>query len=570
MAVAKARGEVPDSEDEPMTSSPVSVPDEAVDKLSATAPVSFQAPQDATQESSGTLRPLAEWVGSNVPERTDGLDAERSNASPHLDASMFSGMHVAAMHQDRALAQKCHDCTGFQTNETLPRSGLGPVEEPTGHDAAAMQNAQAGHVNRDQTTTCEPGASIDQNQMEDITDTHMNTPVATIEALRARQTSGEAEHVHALQSPEQRYARTEMPDKTIMIQADQANAESERGLLSNTLHEGVGGIVNHKNPLPDPHGFQDTPGSPSMAARGTSSILHTGTRACEIRSAEMQNLSMAGTSSQARLMGDAQDYARQTDGDVTAADSAIISIRPLCTGVSEYPDRMATTTTDNARFQVQSRTAEVNLHPPPAEDHVTELNNTPAQTVNGGSVSLPKWGMITDTQQGLKHDSLTTTVADVPALVPSEHKSPAKDMKFDKVPASAATDSTTQPKLSLSQQPPPTPIDTSHSNTPQEMTLAELKSQKRALLASLAALPAVQILIEEAASSEVGLTNNDSVISDLDVMSAANKIVKGHIKLLHEYNEMKDVGQGLMGLIADQRGVRIVEVQDEFGIDSRD
>lgn len=53
-------------------------------------------------------------------------------------------------------------------------------------------------------------------------------------------------------------------------------------------------------------------------------------------------------------------------------------------------------------------------------------------------------------------------------------------------------------------------------------------------------------------------------------MAAANKIVKGHIKLLHEYNELKDVGQGLMGLIADQRAVRIVEVQAEFGVDAED
>ncbi|KAF1933569.1 Swi5-domain-containing protein [Didymella exigua CBS 183.55] len=53
-------------------------------------------------------------------------------------------------------------------------------------------------------------------------------------------------------------------------------------------------------------------------------------------------------------------------------------------------------------------------------------------------------------------------------------------------------------------------------------------------------------------------------------MAAANKIVKDHIKLLHEYNELKDVGQGLMGLIADQRGLRIIEVQDEFGIDTND
>ncbi|KAL4912519.1 Swi5-domain-containing protein [Aspergillus aurantiobrunneus] len=50
----------------------------------------------------------------------------------------------------------------------------------------------------------------------------------------------------------------------------------------------------------------------------------------------------------------------------------------------------------------------------------------------------------------------------------------------------------------------------------------------------------------------------------------ASDTVKRHIRLLHEYNEIKDVGQGLMGLIADARGVRQVDVQKEFGVDARD
>lgn len=104
--------------------------------------------------------------------------------------------------------------------------------------------------------------------------------------------------------------------------------------------------------------------------------------------------------------------------------------------------------------------------------------------------------------------------------------------------------------------------------SPQEITLADLKAQKAALLASLATLPAIQVLIEETASSQLELSDDEP--TDTDIMAAANKIVKDHIKLLHEYNELKDVGQGLMGLIADQRGVRIVEVQDEFGIDAKD
>lgn len=46
----------------------------------------------------------------------------------------------------------------------------------------------------------------------------------------------------------------------------------------------------------------------------------------------------------------------------------------------------------------------------------------------------------------------------------------------------------------------------------------------------------------------------------------AHAVVKRHIKLLHEYNEIKDIGQGLMGLIADSKGMRYVDVQSEFGI----
>jgi hypothetical protein len=114
------------------------------------------------------------------------------------------------------------------------------------------------------------------------------------------------------------------------------------------------------------------------------------------------------------------------------------------------------------------------------------------------------------------------------------------------------------------------PSQQSPALTPQEITLAELKAQKASLLASLATLPAIRSLMEEQDSPDVDMSDNHGEPTEADVMAAVNKIVKNHIKLLHEYNELKDAGQGLMGLIADQRGVRIVEVQDEFGIDAND
>ena len=46
--------------------------------------------------------------------------------------------------------------------------------------------------------------------------------------------------------------------------------------------------------------------------------------------------------------------------------------------------------------------------------------------------------------------------------------------------------------------------------------------------------------------------------------------VKAHIKLLHDYNEIRDVGQGLMGIIADTKGVRVRDVYQEFGVGEGD
>lgn len=130
--------------------------------------------------------------------------------------------------------------------------------------------------------------------------------------------------------------------------------------------------------------------------------------------------------------------------------------------------------------------------------------------------------------------------------------------------------SSTETRPAHIEVPDTTPKPSNPAKSAQETTLAELKAQRRALLAALAALPNIQETINQDAVSSGLEETSESGPSDEQVMGAANKIVKKHIKLLHEYNEIKDVGQGLMGLIADQRGVRIIEVQDEFGIGEKD
>jgi hypothetical protein len=46
----------------------------------------------------------------------------------------------------------------------------------------------------------------------------------------------------------------------------------------------------------------------------------------------------------------------------------------------------------------------------------------------------------------------------------------------------------------------------------------------------------------------------------------ARGVIKQHIQLLNKYNEIKDIGQTLIGVIADNRNVTIRECQEEFGV----
>jgi hypothetical protein len=48
--------------------------------------------------------------------------------------------------------------------------------------------------------------------------------------------------------------------------------------------------------------------------------------------------------------------------------------------------------------------------------------------------------------------------------------------------------------------------------------------------------------------------------------------VQDHIRLLQEYNDMKDIGQQLIGVIADNRGVSVGDLYKDapYGLTSKD
>jgi hypothetical protein len=55
-------------------------------------------------------------------------------------------------------------------------------------------------------------------------------------------------------------------------------------------------------------------------------------------------------------------------------------------------------------------------------------------------------------------------------------------------------------------------------------------------------------------------------------MLQVKAVITEHIARLHAYNEIKDVAQGLIGMVADAREVRLAELYEggEFGVGKND
>jgi len=53
-------------------------------------------------------------------------------------------------------------------------------------------------------------------------------------------------------------------------------------------------------------------------------------------------------------------------------------------------------------------------------------------------------------------------------------------------------------------------------------------------------------------------------------VNKANVDIRTRVRQLQEYNDVKDIGTQLMGLIAENKGVRIAEVQRDFGVQGSD
>ncbi|XP_068105902.1 DNA repair protein SWI5 homolog [Hyperolius riggenbachi] len=62
----------------------------------------------------------------------------------------------------------------------------------------------------------------------------------------------------------------------------------------------------------------------------------------------------------------------------------------------------------------------------------------------------------------------------------------------------------------------------------------------------------------------------DKEIAQLEAEGYSLAELEEHISLLHEYNELKDTGQMLLGRLAILRGVTTKDLYSEFGLDFED
>jgi hypothetical protein len=479
MAVGPGITEIPDSEDEPFTSSPDNTFSGAADKLCATPRGAVQDVQDTSQDVANPDQATTEHVGNDTDERTDNLDVDRDNAS-------------------------INDHAPVQTEGVLSQRSIINTNTPQEQRDLFLPQTQTAGLNANSEASLRPVAD--------------HAPFAGQQCTNA--------------------VMMDSGDQTDTILENQ-----DMDVSSHSEHYESSGLL-------DDHVEQDRP----------ETVVNQGSASTGI------------------------DQPKEPCPALSVSDA----VEPLPVQ-SAFPAVGAATTDALPRTEDVWKSENTRGE----EDYKSTLmpagqsTNSTLQNFEVGTVShMDTTGPIAATETTASRSSQRPDVQEEPTMAPGpvveslvdesrsmdctrlELEKPAVDVAEADI--SATEKSEIDPSSVSNPQPEALPSQQSPALTPQEITLAELKAQKASLLASLATLPAIRGLMEEQDSPDVDMSDNHGEPTEADVMAAVNKIVKNHIKLLHEYNELKDAGQGLMGLIADQRGVRIVEVQDEFGIDAND
>ncbi|KAF9695058.1 hypothetical protein EKO04_007071 [Ascochyta lentis] len=603
MAVGTGVTEIADSEEEPLTSSPAAVPDAAANKLSSTADQDAQATAWLHQD-------LAESIANESSSRTDGLDGDQGKSSSNVETAQIDHVDLhLALQADTNTTSACTTKNEVQADVCPLQANV--AASNADHTGSIDMHGTDGEVSAAQDPEHLPATgSLIQH------DPHTSIPTSTQVKSRDSQEGTQQPGVpgslsanSALSTQDEAYGNRianlgSTANDPAHLVSDQQDISQDGTAMSYII-----GARDGDN--------EHSAGSTQQDMALASSI---GPPASNVNERPYANLNMHPL---IFLTGDISDstdlvYLPAASGLTTSQTSS--AQNPTNVAPKRLDVHDGRNVSENLEPDLFTRSASAPASP--ADDELTSTTNDHAM---GGDETFPHsaagQNMVVYTQEAHAEQqssidaSLGTEASDIntktnhskqaPAETPAEqslekrhvlmgggvrsvaeqtpepgiqssvaevHSHREHDTKVDIDPnlESTAPATHTQSQFSASQTGEPVSPRPAVKLSPQEITLAELKAQKAALLASLVALPAIQVLIEENQTYDVDMSEDDSEPTETDITAAANKMVKEHIKLLHEYNELKDVGQGLMGLIADQRGVRIVEVQDEFGLDAND
>ncbi|KAH6866295.1 Swi5-domain-containing protein [Alternaria rosae] len=497
MTFEKGVTEIADSDDDPMTSSPCVVPDEAGDKHCAVSNVPYQERQDALH--------VADGLQQALPERD-------ASTSVILGADLIDApVDVRALRIDQT-NMMLHETTAAQRGEGAAVEGgshglrLHTQKHPQQPESTARDTSEGPHV---MVVSTEDGGSVAKEVESDPTagGDEQQPPVSHANPYPAEQEVPEAIQLTMADAPLNVPGATALAPSEFSVDSEFSNGATCQSQSTVT-----------RDSLP-----QESKDDPSPAVRH-------------------------------HLI----DGHMSENVDHSLPDSTAASMQSNTTSItigSPGDAGPATTMPDDYTSSTRHRAQDQADRPPDAR---MNTNTSEAATIENG----------TSSEIGQEQTSRSRTADQQPSVEEVASSKESANSSFGASSPIAQPSTHAQPHADAQRLSSPIPMPP--SRTPQEITLDNLRAQKAALLASLGTLPAIQVLMEENALSDAESGDANDEPTETDIMAAANKIVKEHIKLLHEYNELKDVGQGLMGLIADQRGVRIVEVQEEFGIDAQD
>jgi hypothetical protein len=140
-------------------------------------------------------------------------------------------------------------------------------------------------------------------------------------------------------------------------------------------------------------------------------------------------------------------------------------------------------------------------------------------------------------------------------------------------PSSSTFDNSSDPPASSEEHIKSSPNPTTKLEVPEAKTAAKEDPRLTALNATYQSLLSERLALINSTPLPSGLPMPDDwteAQKTEQALKSANERIKEHIDLLHRYNEIKDVAMGLLGLVAEKRGVRVKVLMEEFGIGEQD